>query len=92
MKPKINSVIWKQGRKKNTQVEQQKEERILKTEESLRNILDNMKHNNIHIMGIPEGVKSEQRVKKLLEIMTKNLADLMKGKDTQIQEAQRVPN
>ena len=24
-------------------------------EESLRNILDNMKHDNIHILGIPEG-------------------------------------
>ena len=28
--------------------------RILKIEENLRNILYNMKRNNIHIMGIPE--------------------------------------
>ena len=40
---------------KNTQTGQQKEKRILKNEESLRNILGNMKYNNIHIMGIPEG-------------------------------------
>ena len=34
---------------KHTQAEQQKEIRILKNEESLRNIWDNIKHNNIHI-------------------------------------------
>ena len=33
---------------------------ILKNEENLRNILDNMKHNNIHIMGISEGEESKQ--------------------------------
>ena len=38
---------------KNTQAEQQKEKRILKDDGSLRNIMDNMKHNNIHIMGSP---------------------------------------
>ena len=40
---------------KNTPAEKQKEKTLLKNEESLRNILDNMKHNNICIMGIPEG-------------------------------------
>ena len=33
----------------------EKKKEFLKNEESLRNILDNMKHNNIYIMGIPEG-------------------------------------
>ena len=32
-----------------------KREKILMNEDSLRNILDNIKHNNICIMGIPEG-------------------------------------
>ena len=59
---------------KNTQVEQQKKKRILKNEQSLRNILDNMKHNNIHIMGTPEGEEREQRIENLFEeIMTKKL-------------------
>ena len=48
-----------------------------------------MKHNNSHIMGITEGEESEQRIKNLFEeIMTKNFPNLVKGKDTQVQEAQ----
>ena len=38
---------------KNNQAELQKEKRILKNEESFRNILDNMKRNNVHTMGMP---------------------------------------
>ena len=51
-----------------------------------------MKHNNIHIMGIPEE-EIEQGIKNLFEeIMTKNFPNLVKKKDTQVQEAQRVLN
>ena len=50
-----------------------------------------MKHNNIQIMGIPEE-ESKQRIENLLEeIMTEHSATLVKGKDIQVQEAQRVP-
>ena len=52
-----------------------------------------MKCNNISIVGITEGEESEQRLKNLFEeIMTKNFLNLVKKKDTQVQEAQRVPN
>ena len=52
-----------------------------------------MKQNNIHIMGIPKGEESEQRIKNLFEeTTTKNFLNLVKEKDTQVQEAQRVPN
>ena len=52
-----------------------------------------MKHNNTHITGIPEGGESEQEIKNLFEeIMTKDFLNLVKGKDTPIQEVQRVPN
>ena len=47
---------------KNNQAELQKEKRILKNEESLRNILDNMKYNNTHIVRIPEGEESKPRM------------------------------
>ena len=51
-----------------------------------------MKYNIIHIRGVPEK-RRDQRVKKLFEdIMTKNVPNLVKEKDTQVQEAQRVPN
>ena len=44
-------------------------------------------------MGIPKGEESEQRIKNLFEeTTTKNFLNLVKEKDTQVQEAQRVPN
>ena len=72
----------------NNQAEQQKEKRIKKkNEKSLRNIL-NMKHNNIHIMEIPQGEESEQGIKNPFEeIMTENFPNVVKEKDTQVQEA-----
>ena len=55
--------------------------------------MDNVKHNNIHIIGLLEGEGREQGIKNLFEeIMTKNFSNLFKEKDTQVQEAQRVPN
>ena len=33
-----------------------------KNEESTRNILDNMKHNNSHVMGTSEGEETEQGI------------------------------
>ena len=52
-----------------------------------------MKHNNIHIMGIPEGEEKEPSVENVFEqIMTEKFPKLVKEKVTQVQEAQRVPN
>ena len=52
-----------------------------------------MKHNSICIMGIPEGEESEQGIENLFkEIMTQNFPNWVKEKDTQVQEAQRIPN
>ena len=51
---------------KNTQNEQEKEKRPRKNEEGLREIQDNMKHNNIRVIGIPEG-EEEQWIEKLFE-------------------------
>ena len=82
-----------EGRKKNTEAEQQKEKRIKKNEASLRNIMGNMKPNNICIMVTPEEEESEEGMENLFEeIMTENFPNLVRQKDTQVQEAQRVPN
>ena len=44
-------------------------------------------------MGIPEGEKSQQGTENLSEeIMTENSPNLVKEKDVQVQESQRVPN
>ena len=38
-----------------TDLEQKREKRLKKNEESLREHWDNVKHTNIHIIGVPEG-------------------------------------
>ena len=76
---------------KNSQKEQGKEKRLKKNKEVLREMQDNMKHNNIHIIGIPEG-EEEQEIENLFEkVMMENFPNLMREKATQNQETQRVP-
>ena len=75
---------------KNTQNEQEKEKWLRKNVEALREMQDNMRRNNIHIIGIPEG-EEEQEIENLFEkVMMKNFPNLMKEKVTQIQEIHRV--
>ena len=38
-----------------TAMEQNKEKRKKRSEDSLRDLWDNIKHTNIHIIGVPEG-------------------------------------
>ena len=61
-------------------------------EEHLRELLDNVKHNNIHIIGVPEGEEREKGTEKVFkEIIAKNFPNMGKEPLIQIQEAQRVP-
>ena len=54
---------------------------------------DNMKHNRIHIIGIPEGEEEEKGIENLFEkVVMENFPNLMREKVTQIQETQRVPS
>ena len=43
-----------------TAVEQTKEKRMKRNEDSLRDLWDNIKHNNICIIGVPEGEEREK--------------------------------
>ena len=53
---------------------------------------DNMKRDNIRIIGIPEGEKEEQGIENLFEkVMMENFPNLMRETVTQSQETQRVP-
>ena len=46
---------------------------------------DNMKRNNIRIIGIPEGEEEEQVIENLFEkVMMENFPNLMREKETQI--------
>ena len=52
-----------------------------------------MKCNTIHIIGVSEGEARAQGIENLFEkMMTKNFPSLVKEKDTQVKEEQRVPN
>ena len=75
---------------KNTQNEQEKEKRLRKNEEGLREMQDNMKC-NVCIIGIPEGEEEEQWIENLFEkVMREKFPNLMREKVTQIQETQSL--
>ena len=55
----------------------------------IREPQDNMKRDNIHIIGVSEGGEEEQRIENLFEkVMVENFPNLMREKVTQIQETQ----
>ena len=61
-------------------------------EDSLRDNWDNIKHNNIRIIGVPEGGEREKGPEKICEeIIVENFPNMGKEIVTQVQEAQRVP-
>ena len=75
-----------------TSMEQNKEERMKKNEDNLRDLWDNMKFNNIHIIGVPNGEEREKGPEKIFEvIIVENFHNMGKEIATQVQEVQRVP-
>ena len=63
-----------------------------RNEDSLRDLWDNIKRNNIQIIGVPEGEEREKRPEKIVEeIIVKNFPNMGKEIATQVQEVQRVP-
>ena len=68
--------------------EQKREKRLKRNEESLRELWD-IKHTNIHIIGVPEGDEREKETEKIFqEKIAKNVPNMEKEPLTQIQEAQ----
>lgn len=65
-------------------------ERILKIEDSSRDLWYNIKHINIRITGVP-GEERERAENIFEDTTTGNLPNLRKDKDIQVQEAQEVP-
>ena len=73
--------------------ERKKEKQILKNEDSLRDLQDNIKHPNIRIIGVPEEEDKKKDCEKILEeIIVENFPKMGKEIITQVQETQRVPN
>ena len=63
-----------------------------RNEDSLSDLWDNIKRNNIRIIGVPEGEEREKGPEKIFEeIIVENFPNMGKEIATQVQEAQRVP-
>ena len=70
----------------------EKKKRLKTNQESLRELWDNVKCTNIHIIGVPEGEEREKETEKICqEIIAENFPNMGKQPITQIQEAQQVP-
>ena len=73
-----------------TDSEQNKEKRMKRNEDSLRDLWDNIKCNNIRITGVPEGEEREKAPKKVFEeIIVENFPNMGKEIATKVQEVQR---
>ena len=73
--------------------ERKKEKRINRNEDKLRDLLDNVKHPNIRIIGVPEEEDKQKDHEKILEeIIVENFPKMGKEIVTQVQETQRIPN
>ena len=63
-----------------------------RNEVSLRDLWDNIKCNNIHIIGVPERGEREKGPEKIFEeIIVENFPNMGKEIATQVKEVQRVP-
>ena len=72
--------------------EQYKEKRMKRTEDSLRDLWDNIKYTNIQIIGVPEEEEEKKGYKKTFkEIIVENFTNMEKEIVNRVQEAQRVP-
>ena len=72
--------------------EQNKEKRMKRIEESLRDNWDNIKCTNIEIIWIPDEEEENKGSEKIFEeIIVDNFPNMGKERVSQLQEAQRVP-
>ena len=71
--------------------EQNKVKRMKRTEDSLRDLWDNIKHTNILIIGVPEEEEKKKGYEKFFEeIIIENFPNMENEIVSQVQEAQRV--
>ena len=76
-----------------TTTEQNKEKRMKRTEDSLRDLWDNIKCTNIRIIGVPGEKEKKKGTEKIIEeIIVEKFPNMGKEIVSQVQEAQRVPS
>ena len=75
-----------------TTTKQNKEKRMKRIHNSLRDLWDNIKHTNIRIIGVPEEEERKKGTEKIFEeIIVENFPNRGKERVNQVQETQRVP-
>ena len=75
-----------------TTAEQNREKRMKRIEDSLRDLWDNNKHTNIRIIGVTEEEEKKKGIEKIYkEIIVENFPNMWKEIVNQVQKAQRVP-
>ena len=75
-----------------TTAEQNKEKRMKRIEDSLRELWDNIKLTNIRIIGVPEEEENKKGTEKIFEeIIVENFPNMGKEIVNQVQEVQSVP-
>ena len=68
--------------------EQNKAKRMKRTEDSLRELWDHIKHTNIQIIGVPEEEQKKKGYEKIFEeIIVENFPNMEKEIGNQVQEA-----
>ena len=73
------------------EVTSEEQNKVKRTEDSLRDDWDNIKRTNLGIMGVPEEEKKKGHEKIFDEIIVENFPNVEKEIVNQVQEAQRVP-
>ena len=75
-----------------TSEEQNKLKRMKWTEDSFKDLWDNIKRTNIQIIGVPEEAEKQKRYEKIFEeIVVENFPNMKKEIVNQVQQVQRVP-
>ena len=72
-----------------TAVGQNKEKRMKRNEDSLRDFWDNVKHTKTCIIGVQKEKRGPEKI--FEEIIVKKFPNMRKETLTQVQEAERVP-
>ena len=76
-----------------TSEEKNKGKRMKRSEDSLRDLWDNIKCNNIRMTGVPEEEEEKKGYEKIFEdIIVENCHTMEKKIVSQVQETQRIPH
>ena len=91
MRQRNGQVSWKTEWWKSLLQNRIKKKDEKKNEDHLRDLWDNVKCTNVHIMGIPEGEKREKELEKISEgVIAENFPSIGKETVTQVQEVQSL--